>query len=1338
MPARPAWSIGNICSPWEPLAANPTTVSQARVPPPPLRLSSTLRCCVALWIVLVPSLVGYSGLFACEGGVKLLVRTEARFRSALVSTPLSQRGVLYDVGDFVLKVSFQLPLFIAGFGGDRLTMYRSTHESLGDITPFSGGVAMHSYRDVAAVIANATQPRGQYLGAMPVPDRCMGRSTLIFQGTGPSHKRGRDLLIQTLDGLSKKKDAQGFRTPLVSEPGTVGDPALANDEVIKRSIVRNLWSRLFKTTPDAEFESVLFSYYVWGGTCVLGDKFHALTFNYFLNRVEDIRKRVFAAANVTDVGRRVRREAKKQRYAAQETDDMLMQVVDGFLFAGLLGTGHLVTHTLNFIRANPDERLPLWHENPEAFLLESARVDPPVTSVTALLPDDITLDVGSGSRGTGCIQAFFERNTTAQLVISEANVDPFVFGGPDASVTRAREFDPRRDRSELNKILSWNGVHSGVIDGSAPRGCLGYHVSFDVALKVVNRFLPTKEAMLVEVHPATAAAESRVFLRAGDPDNAFGLASSALNNEVAYMLWLFVCAFAFYYIRTPYYGRMSECYAHFLIAQIFISIAFLIGVNGFAEHMYVQAGYAYYRCALVWRTHRLLQKQREGRNARDHDTACVWPSDGVPGRIEVGIAVGCMHVMLALAHFLIGSGADAPFCKTMAIALFVPAQLTLFAALYGMWNAQKLNSKMKYRLLKVVAGCAISLFNMVWPYYVFHGSFYNFLRSIFDTVAVGFTCSALVAIDGELAQTYDAKAKSEEEYELFASKGRRNLRLFGIGSVLVFVGIFLHPLIFDAVRGGKLCFYEDEYEANATLCEKGDEYLSMIDYHSRSLYRVLRKFASSKGQSRPDGSAVRIPTEMYGNRAMKKLFFGMDIPTWDEDVPSNWLRSLASTSIFDYLRNGHINRLQDVAVEFNSSDEARDVFRIAAQEDLRPLELTSWEEMRSDEAISRFAFAGLAAHRMQRTAPTSWYNVLSEDYNVAYKNDWEYLKVFEVRPGFEKYGAIAYFDSRAHLRKIYWSMAERNVTPGDRDWEHAKWVFKCSVIAGATLTDHLVGIHFMTSNFMTSSSQKNLRPDHPLRRLLKPHTYGAVTVNMGATTTLASEFSVLHRASSFTWPAVMEGFKVSVALNRFVPMSEVLKESGMDTASSEIYPYGQDMRDFVRVVHKFVKGYIGVYYKDDAAVTGDKEVSKFWHGLRQVKTMNIPTAPTKKNLINGVVLLIVKVTAMHNQVGNVADYLVDPRFASPKIRPGREVADVQAAFQGLAIGLMTANLQPRLINNFTHLVLQDEHVTVTSALFEAFQVDLKALVQKIDKRNKNRRFPCNAFNPRTMVSSVSI
>jgi hypothetical protein len=42
----------------------------------------------------------------------------------------------------------------------------------------------HIQQQVAGVLTNANQPRGVYIGASPVPDKCMGNDTLIFLGTG--------------------------------------------------------------------------------------------------------------------------------------------------------------------------------------------------------------------------------------------------------------------------------------------------------------------------------------------------------------------------------------------------------------------------------------------------------------------------------------------------------------------------------------------------------------------------------------------------------------------------------------------------------------------------------------------------------------------------------------------------------------------------------------------------------------------------------------------------------------------------------------------------------------------------------------------------------------------------------------------------------------------------------------------------------------------------------------------------------------------------------------------------------------------------------------------------
>ena len=56
------------------------------------------------------------------------------------------------------------------------------------------------------------------------------------------------------------------------------------------------------------------------------------------------------------------------------------------------------------------------------------------------------------------------------------------------------------------------------------------------------------------------------------------------------------------------------------------------------------------------------------------------------------------------------------------------------------------------------------------------------------------------------------------------------------------------------------------------------------------------------------------------------------------------------------------------------------------------------------------------------------------------------------------------------------------------EWEHVKWAFKSTAIVSVTLKDHLTGCHFTAANNMATGAVKYLPKDHPVRRLLKPHT----------------------------------------------------------------------------------------------------------------------------------------------------------------------------------------------------------------------------------------------------------
>lgn len=119
--------------------------------------------------------------------------------------------------------------------------------------------------------------------------------------------------------------------------------------------------------------------------------------------------------------------------------------------------------------------------------------------------------------------------------------------------------------------------------------------------------------------------------------------------------------------------------------------------------------------------------------------------------------------------------------------------------------------------------------------------------------------------------------------------------------------------------------------------------------------------------------------------------------------------------------------------------------------------------MTSDEAIAMMVFAGLAGGRLRKVdpkldKPISHSSVTtrataspSNDSSSYWAADFSELVTLETRPDYERFGATAYFSREQKLVRIRWSQYALDVYPGDRQWAHAKWVWRCSALVGVYL-----------------------------------------------------------------------------------------------------------------------------------------------------------------------------------------------------------------------------------------------------------------------------------------------
>ncbi len=368
-----------------------------------------------------------------------------------------------------------------------------------------------------------------------------------------------------------------------------------------------LYKRMFEATPDGPLLNVLMQYFTWGGTCILGKDLHKSLFGFIENKIFAIRMAAFDKISRTPTGHRLRETANREGMSASEQDDVVMQAVDGFLFAGGFGTSHLVNAALNALHScadvanggcsvdGPHQRARMWTEDADAFLHETARLDPPVSSVTSLLDEEKEVDVYVG---THAVKIRLPANTTVQLLISEANVDPEVFGGPTHSRERALQFDIKRPSSETQAILSWNAPLSLVQMGAAPRGCLGYSLSLDIARRTVEHFRPTSEAQLEAAAGAAADVErARALANDGGTEDFMTHISYWTTLESMWaIIWIVCCCYVAVEVKTkenPHF--LDKCLRWFAQFQVLAFLAMYYDIKGLFLIAVMCSG-----CCCVW------------------------------------------------------------------------------------------------------------------------------------------------------------------------------------------------------------------------------------------------------------------------------------------------------------------------------------------------------------------------------------------------------------------------------------------------------------------------------------------------------------------------------------------------------------------------------------------------------------------------------------------------------------------------------------------------------------------------------------------------------------------
>ena len=225
----------------------------------------------------------------------------------------------------------------------------------------------------------------------------------------------------------------------------------------------------------------------------------------------------------------------------------------------------------------------------------------------------------------------------------------------------------------------------------------------------------------------------------------------------------------------------------------------------------------------------------------------------------------------------------------------------------------------------------------------------------------------------------------------------------------------------------------------------------------------------------------------------------LSIPLLSEDD----FHGYAEIGALEVLRNPIILPLRDkfCTVSDEGAEQLLDELRLLPKEgQANPIPYHTWDEMSSDEAMSRIFFYGIGSCLMHNQSAT--YNQHQELGPFVVDMD---LCNYQVRPGFARYGSRLHFDAEQNITAIFDYGSEKLIKPGEgQAWEKAKYVAKQTTITLVTVREHLLWTHVLLSNTMTRVKTQELPPGHPLRRLLTVFTFRTNYVNNSATAALVS------------------------------------------------------------------------------------------------------------------------------------------------------------------------------------------------------------------------------------------
>jgi hypothetical protein len=245
---------------------------------------------------------------------------------------------------------------------------------------------------------------------------------------------------------------------------------------------------------------------------------------------------------------------------------------------------------------------------------------------------------------------------------------------------------------------------------------------------------------------------------------------------------------------------------------------------------------------------------------------------------------------------------------------------------------------------------------------------------------------------------------------------------------------------------------------------------------------------------------------------------------------------------------------------------------------------------------------------------------------------------------------------------------------------------------------------------------------------------------------LINERGLVHRIWAFDYDEFLKLCDYISMNYKFRLLPEIIPESMSPKENDKteeqwdkIYPIYHDLNALWKIIQNYVTNFFRINYHISTGndnLPNDLPMRRFINEI--CEQLGIAGITSLRHFIDVLSQLIAASTGIHEHVGQVSGYMVDPRFIGAKLQEGKEMQNIQTYSQILVLAVVTGLRMPGLLEDWSHLIDHDQNYQDNLKNYKKFKRDLQDLSEDIDRRNEIRNYPFQSFNPKYMECSTSV